>query len=343
MVNPAGQVQTQGAATMPAGQTGSAQASDTQAAAAATAVAPKPPTNTPAKNYQNLSVGFVDGCHSGAWGTAFSASITDTAKKLGVDLKYTNANCDLNTQLAALYNLIGAKVDVIGFSAVPTGTSADWDAFISSAHAANIPILILDQIESANNSAYTSYLRIDFMQQGRLAAQALAKVMNQQGNVVLITGVQGNIASDDRMDGFREGIQAYPNIKLIDAMNGDWTAGSGNSVMAKFLKDEGAQINGAFFANDDMAMGGIQAIKAAGKKPGVDIKIVSVDASRAAFIAMIAGDLNATVETSPFFGPPFFETALAVVNSGTLPKEIILPANVYFPDSAQAMLPSRTW
>lgn len=337
-----------------AGQSVPGQASLTQAAPVVTGASPTnaavPPTakpqsatNTSAKNFQNLTVGFVDGCHSGGWGTAFTASITDTAKQLGVNLKYTNSNCDLNAQLVALRNLITAKVDVIGFSAVPAGTSSDWDTVISSAHAANIPILVLDQIEQANNSAYTSYIRIAFLEQGQAAAQTLAKAMNEQGNVVLIAGPQGTTASDDRMNGFRDGIQAYPNIKLIDSMNGDWTTGSGNNVMAKFLQSEGGQINGAFFANDDMALGGILAVKAAGKKPGVDIKIVSVDGSRAAFLAMIAGDLNATVETSTVFGPPFFEAALTAANGGVLPKEILLPTTVYFPNDAQAVLPTRKW
>jgi galactofuranose transport system substrate-binding protein len=347
----AGQVQTQVAATIQAGQSSTAQAAATpepSSTPAGTAVPtkamPNPPTKTPAKNYKNLNVGYVEGCHSGsAWGNAFIASITDTANQLGVNLKYINSNCNLNSQLAALRDLITAKVDIIGFSAVPSGTPADWDAIISSAHAADIPILILDQIGEAGNSAYSSYLRVDYMEQGRVAAQALANVMNEKGNVVLIPGPQGITASDDRMNGFREGIQAYPNIKLIDTMNGDWSANSGYTVMAQFLKAEGGQINGAFFANDDMALGGIQAIKAANKKPGADIKIVSVDGSRAAFLALIAGDLNATVETSPSFGPPFFEAALSAIKGGILPREIIIPATVYFQDGAQAMLPTRKW
>ena len=84
-----------------------------------------------------------------------------------------------------------------------------------------------------------------------------------------------------------------------------------------------------------MALGAIQAIEEYGLKPGVDIKIVSVDATRGAFEAMIAGKLNATVECNPLLGPQFFELALKVVNGEPVPKWVPSKESIFFPDNAK--------
>jgi galactofuranose transport system substrate-binding protein len=171
----------------------------------------------------------------------------------------------------------------------------------------------------------------------------MAKVMNEKGNIVLVHGTEGHPAAEGRKIGFLEAISAYPDLKIIDFANSDFTNDGGYAVMAKFLKAKGSQINGAYFANDEMAFGGIRAIKAAGKKPGVDIKIISTDGSRAGFTAMIAGEINAEVECNPLFGPLFFETALKAANGEMLPREVFVKDSVYFQDVAETELPNRTW
>jgi galactofuranose transport system substrate-binding protein len=88
-----------------------------------------------------------------------------------------------------------------------------------------------------------------------------------------------------------------------------------------------------------MALGAIQAIEEYGLRPGKDIKIVSVDAARGAFEAMIAGKLNATVECNPLLGPQFFELALKVVNGESIPKWVPSIETVFFPEDAIEILP----
>jgi len=109
-------------------------------------------------------------------------------------------------------------------------------------------------------------------------------------------------------------------MKIIGSEDGNFTVAKGKEVMAAFLKAHGKDITAVFAHNDDMALGAIQAIEEFGLRPGEDIKIVSVDAARGAFEAMIAGKLNATVECNPLLGPQFFELALKVVNGEPVPK-----------------------
>lgn len=113
--------------------------------------------------------------------------------------------------------------------------------------------------------------------------------------------------------------------------------------MRVFLNRHGGKITAVYAHNDDMALGAIRAIEDYGLKPGVDIKIVSVDAARGAFEAMIAGKLNATVECNPLLGPQFFELVLKVVNGEPVPKWVPSIESVFFPEDAAEILPTRKY
>jgi simple sugar transport system substrate-binding protein len=132
-------------------------------------------------------------------------------------------------------------------------------------------------------------------------------------------------------------------MKIIDSASGDFTVAHGKEVMEAFLKKHGKEITALYAHNDDMALGAIKAIEDYGLRPGVDIKIVSVDAARGAFEAMIAGKLNATVECNPLLGPKFFELALKVVNGEPVPKWVPSEEGVFFPENAEVILPTRRY
>ena len=171
----------------------------------------------------------------------------------------------------------------------------------------------------------------------------MAELTNGQANIVELQGTSGSAPANDRYEGFREILQAYPDMKIIDSADGDFTVAKGKEVMEGFLKKHGKDITALFAHNDDMALGAIKAIEEYGLKPGEDIKIVSVDASHGAFEAMIAGKLNATVECNPLLGPQFLESALKVVNGESVPKWIPSQEGIFFPDDAAEILPTRKY
>jgi simple sugar transport system substrate-binding protein len=156
-------------------------------------------------------------------------------------------------------------------------------------------------------------------------------------------GTIGSAPANDRYTGFREVIKDYPGMKIIDSESGDFTRARGREVMAAFLEEHGNKITAVYAHNDDMALGAIQAIEEYGLRPGVDIKLVSVDAARGAFEAMIDGKLNATVECNPLLGPQFFELALKVVNGQPIPKWVPSIEGIFFPDDANEILPTRKY
>ena len=171
----------------------------------------------------------------------------------------------------------------------------------------------------------------------------MKNLLGGKGNIVELVGTEGSAPAIDRAVGFREILKDYPEMKIIASKSGDFTRSLGQEVMEEFLNKYGDHIDALFAHNDDMAIGAIRAIEAYGLKPGVDIKIVSVDAIRDAFQAMIDGKLNATVECNPLLGPKFFELALKVVNGEEVPKWIPSEESVYFPENAAEILPTRKY
>ncbi|MDF2595445.1 MAG: LacI family transcription regulator, partial [Clostridia bacterium] len=168
--------------------------------------------------------------------------------------------------------------------------------------------------------------------------------LNGKGNIVELQGTVGSSAAVERLDGFKEVIEAkYPDIKIIKSQTGDFTRAKGKEVMEAFLKSDGKNIQGLYAHNDDMAIGAIQAIEEYGLKPGEDIKIVSVDAVKGAFEAMIAGKLNVTVECNPLLGPQFFDVCESIVAGQPVEKYIPSEEGIYRQETAAADLPSRQY
>ena len=112
--------------------------------------------------------------------------------------------------------------------------------------------------------------------------------------------------------------------------------------MEAFLAKYGDEIDGAFIHNDNMAIGAVEAMKAAGVQPG-DIVIVSVDGTRGGFQLMIDGWVQADVECNPLLGPQVYEMALALMNGETIDREVLTDETVYYPDEAEELLPSRKY
>ncbi len=277
------------------------------------------PDANPKKTYQDLIVGYVQLGAESEWRSANTASVKEAAAQLGVELKFSDAQQKQENQISAIRALIAQKVDVIGVAPL---TEYGWTDVFEEAKEAGIPIILVDRRADVSPDLYVTLMGSDFLEEGRNAARIMAQLTNGQANIVELQGTSGSAPANDRYKGFREILKDYPGMKIIDSQDGNFTVAKGKEVMAAFLKSHGKNITAVFSHNDDMSLGAIKAIEEYGLKPGVDIKIVSVDAARGAFEAMIAGKLNATVECNPLLGPEFLELALKVVNGESIPKWI---------------------
>jgi galactofuranose transport system substrate-binding protein len=298
------------------------------------------PSSDGKKTYKNLVVGFAQVGAESEWRTGNTESIKSAAEELGVELKFVDGQQEQQNQIKAIRTFIAQQVDVIGVSPV---VETGWDSVFQEAKEAGIPIILVDRQANVPEDLYATRLGSDFTEEGRNAARVMVKQLNGKGNIVELSGTIGSAPAIDRYNGFREILKDYPDIKILASESGDFTRARGKEAMADLLKKYGKQINALYSHNDDMAIGAIKAIESYGLKPGQDIKIVSIDAIRDAFQAMVDGKLNATVECNPLLGPKFFELALQVANGEKVPKFIPSTESIYYPGDAKQILPTRKY
>ncbi len=290
---------------------------------------------------KKLVVGFSQvGAESG-WRTANTQSIQSEAAKRGIELVFSDAQGLPENQMKALRTFLSRKVDFIAFSPkVKTG----WTPVLREIKAAGIPVILTDRGIDSPEDLYATFIGSDFVEEGRRAANWL--VTNTDGKAT-IAELQGSVGADpaiDRKKGFEEVISVHPNMKIIKSQSGDFTRSGGKQVMEAFLKSpEASQITALYAHNDDMALGAIQAIEEAGRNPGKDLLIVSIDGVRGAFEAMAQGKLNCTVECNPLLGPQLYDTVEAISAGKSVPKRILTQEGVFTQQQAAAELPKRQY
>jgi ABC-type sugar transport system substrate-binding protein len=196
-----------------------------------------------------------------------------------------------------------------------------WEPVLAEAKAANIPVILVDRgIKVTDESLYTTLIASDFVQEGRMAADWMAKKMGEKGNIVELQGTTGAAPAIDRKKGFEEALKKYPNMQITKSQSADFARAKGKEVMEAFIKSDGKNINAVYAHNDDMALGAIQALDEAGMNPGKDVIVVSIDGVKGAFEAMVAGKLNATVECNPLMGPILYDTIAKIRAGEKVPK-----------------------
>lgn len=296
-------------------------------------------TEAPAKvyTYADLTLCYPQLGAESDWRTANTASFKETAEQLGVTLVFSDAQQKQENQISAMRTCIQQGVDVI---ALPPVVEDGWDAVLQEAKDANIPVIIVDRSVSADKSMYAAHIGSDMVLEGQKAALEMNKLLPDGGKIIELSGTTGSGAAVGRAQGFREALNA--NIEIIDSQTGNFTTAEGKPVMEAFLKKYEGQIDGAFIHNDNMAIGAVEAIKAAGLKPG-DIKIVSVDGTRGGFQLMIDGWVQADVECNPLLGPQVMEMALKLMNGEPIEAETLTNETVYYPDNAAELLPTRQY
>src|SRR5690554_265359 len=279
-----------------------------------------------------LTIGFAQVGSESDWRTAFTEITIEEAERRDINLIFSNAENSQENQIAALRSFVQQGVDAIVLAPV---IETGWAAILREVQAAGIPVVIIDRNVTADDSLYLTRISSDFVFEGRLAAAWLAQATSGNCKIVELQGTVGSSAARDREIGFNEVISLFPNMEIIVSQTADFRRAMGREVMASILHTENpSEICAVWSHNDDMAIGAIEAIKAAGLDPGDDILIVSVDAIPDIFLAMMNGDANATVELSPYMAGPAFDAIEAYLSGEPVPKWIPVNAGIYLPDTA---------
>jgi ABC-type sugar transport system substrate-binding protein len=293
-----------------------------------------------AKDDGKITMGFAQvGAESG-WRTANTKSVRESATAAGIVLKFSDAQQKQENQIKAIRSYIQQKVDVIAFSPV---VETGWDTVLLEAKRANIPVILTDRaIDSEDTSLYRTFLGSDFIDEGHKAGKWLVDNTDGPVNVVELQGTTGAAPAIDRKEGFAKEIASRSDIKVVASQTGDFTRAGGKQVMEAFLKST-PDIDVVYAHNDDMGLGAIEAIKAAGKKPGTDIKIITVDAVKDGMAALADGEINFIVECNPLLGPQLMDLAKKVVAGEEVPARVVTEETTFTSEQAKTALPDRKY
>ena len=290
-----------------------------------------------------ITLGFSQVGSESGWRAANTKSIQSSAKVAGIKLKFSDAQQKQQNQIAAIRSYIQQKVNVIAFSPV---VASGWDSVLREAKRAKIPVVLTDRaVDSKDTTLYKTFIGSDFVKEGRLAGTWVLnnyKGATSQVNIVELQGTTGSSPAIDRKNGFASVIKANPKLKIIASQTGEFTRAKGKEVMTAFLKAN-PKIDLLFAHNDDMGLGAIEAIEAAGLKPGVDIKIVTIDAVHDGMVALSKGKINFIAECSPLLGPQLMALVKQVVAGKPVPRRIVTQETTFNRAQAMAALPTRKY
>jgi ribose transport system substrate-binding protein len=289
------------------------------------------------KQKDRYKVGFAQTESNNPWRIAQTESMRAEAAKLGHQLVYTDAAGSAAKQVADVNSMIAQGVDLIFLA--PREEKPLIPA-VMAAKKAGIPVILLDrnvdQKLAQAGRDYVTFIGSDFVEEGKRAADALAKAMNGTAKIIQLEGTTGSSPANDRRKGFEDHIKAQPGMKIVASQSGDFTRDKGRQV-AETLLQAHPDANAIYAHNDEMAIGAIAALEAAGRKPGQDVIVVSIDGTRDALQAIIDGKMLATVECNPKFGPKAFET-LARYAKGEKIEPWVINTDRFFDKSNAAQL-----
>jgi len=280
-----------------------------------------------------ITVAFSQIGQESDWRTANTDNIKAAIDAEGWTYVYDDAQQRQENQVKALRNFISQNVDYILFTGV---VSTGWGEVLKEVNESEIPLILVDRMpDNMDEIEYAAAFGGDFVEEGRRMALWTANYVKKLGlendelNMVILEGTTGADAATGRQEGITEILADYPNLKVIASQTGNFTRAEGQTVMESFLKAHD-KIDILLAHNDDMALGAIESIKAAGLVPGKDIIIVGCDAPKTAFDAILAGEMNATIECTPLYGPFVVDAIKRLETGEDLGRELMHPEESCF-------------
>ncbi len=265
-----------------------------------------------------LRVGFAQAGAESAWRRAETTSIKAEAEKRGVDLKFADAQGKQENQIAAVRDFIAQSVDAIILAPI---VETGWDDVLTEAKDAGIPVVLVDRgVDVGDDSLYATLIASDFVTEGQMVGEWLAEKTSGNAKIIQLEGTPGAAPAIDRKKGFDDAIAAHPGMTLLASQSGEFNIEKGKEVMEALLAQHAGSVTAVYAHNDDMALGAVQALEAAGKKPGEDVLVLSIDGGKAALDALVNGRINCVVECLPLLGPNAFDAIEKIRSGETLPK-----------------------
>ena len=288
-----------------------------------------------------ITVGFAQTGSESGWRAANTESMkTAFSAENGFELVFNAADNKIEAQIAAVRSFINQGVDAIVIAPI---VEDGWDDVLNEAKEAGIPVILEDRTVTASDDLYATWVGLDFKKEGTTAGEwAAAEFGDTPTNLVVLEGTTGSAPANDRAEGFAAAIEGTA-IETLDSQTGNFTRADGKTVMEGFLQKYGDTIDLVYAHNDDMALGAIDAIEAAGFVPGEDIKIVSIDAVKDGMLALIDGKINFIVECNPLLGELAAGLVKDVLAGKTVEKSVYVEDQSFTPEQAAEVIDERLY
>ncbi len=240
---------------------------------------PAPHQVTIGISYQDLQDEFI---------IHIQAAVRAEAKKLNVNLIESDGQGNAENQISQIQNFIAQNVDAIILNPYDREASAPAVDLAVRAHK---PIVVVNALV-ANLQKANAYVGSEDAEAGRIETQRMTDVLHGAGDVVIIHGPNGHSAEVQRTEGIREILKKYPEIHVVAEQTANWDRAQALNLMENWLAS-GKKIDGVIAQNDEMALGALKAIQAAGKQN--QIAVIGIDAIPDALKAVADGQMVGTV------------------------------------------------
>jgi inositol transport system substrate-binding protein len=258
----------------------------------------------------------------------------DAAKKAGATVQVEDAQNDVGKQLSQIQNLIAQKVDAIIVNPVDTDATPKMTKMVSDA---KIPLVYVNRkpVDFEKLPAGVAFVASDERVSGTLEAQEVCRILKGKGNIVVLMGELSNEAARTRTKDIEEVVATAQcsGIKILDKREGKWDRTQGQDLVTNWLSS-GLKFDAVVANNDEMAIGAINALKAA-KKWTPAFTVAGIDATPDALASMKAGDLKVTVfQNAAGQGSGAVDAALKLIKKQpvdrfvNVPFELVTPANL---------------
>jgi galactofuranose transport system substrate-binding protein len=284
-------------------------------------------------------VGFAQTESNNPWRLAQTKSMQDEAAARGWQLVYTDAAGSAAKQVADVRSMIAQGVDVILLS--PREEKPLIPA-VMEAKKAGIPMILIDRNVDASMATggvdYAAFIGSDFVKEGNMAAEVLTGFMKGEAKIIQLEGSTGSSPANDRASGFADFIKDHPGMQIIASQSGDFARDKGRQVF-ETLYQAHPDATALYSHNDEMTMGAIAAMEAAGKVPGKDLIIATIDGTKDATQAILDGKVLVCIECNPKFGPAAFDAIVRLGNGETLEPKLVNTDRIFTAENAAEYMP----
>lgn len=286
---------------------------------------------------KDVNIGVTMNHFDNSFETILRVSMQKKMKEMGsIKSQFEDAKGDAAQQLQQVESFIGQGVDAIIVN--PTDTKA-MQPIIKRAKAAGIPLVFLNRRPETDLPEKMAYIGSDQKEAGELQMEAVAKILNGKGNVMILMGDLSGEETRGRTGGVEEVAKKYPGIKIVDKQSAKWLREESNIVTTSWLVS-GKEFDAIVSNNDEMAIGAVYAAK---QNPHEKLVIAGIDGTPDALQFIKSGAMNVTIfQDGKAQADGAVEAAVALVKGEHVEKYIMVPYQVITKDNYKDFVGKNT-